>query len=202
MFGLYREGFSHLIISALHRHLKVATSLEDSFDTKAVAAKLFLDIVGGSVDHDDRIAVKIIEVFDVRLTDIETVMVQLMAQKKYQFDSAKAFIERYIFGLIESHSYMLAVSLLEHFSIRQSGESFLFKMIESKEFRAAEKWATFMGKPLVRLLVQEYADRNKLKFACEIMNKNHLRQEFPDLYHKCKERYLDAMSFLLFLSNP
>ncbi|XP_031269534.1 uncharacterized protein LOC116128004 [Pistacia vera] len=194
IFGLYSEGFSHLIISSLRRYLKAAATSTDSSKAKEIATRLILEIVGGSVDHDEKIVVKILEVFDLNLIDIDKSISQLKAQNDYRFDTAKTFIEQYIFALIESQSYMTAVSLLEHFSIRQSGESFLLKMIENKQFKAAEKWATFMGKPMLCLVVQEYADRNMLKNAYDTIKKNNLQQDFPDVYHKCKESSLKQLA--------
>ncbi|XWS64464.1 hypothetical protein CRYUN_Cryun05aG0006300 [Craigia yunnanensis] len=194
IFGTYCEGFSHLIISALHRFLKTAATTGDSLEAKSIAARLFLYIVEGFIDHDERIAVKILDVFYVRLTDIEKVVSQLKAQNDCRFDSAKTFVEQYIFGLIESQSYMTAVNLLEHFSICQSGQSFLVKMMENEQFRAAEKWAMFMGKPMLSILVQEYADRNMLKNAYLIIKKNNLEQEFPDVIRKYKESALKKLA--------
>lgn len=178
-----------MIISALRRHIKGSVNSADSSAAKNIAAHLFLDIVGGFVEHDEKIIIKILEAFDVRLIDIEKAISELKAENKHRFDTAKTFVEQYIFALIESSSYMTAVSLLEHFSIRQSGESFLFKMLHNKQFKAAEKWATFMGKPMICLLVEEYAERNMLKSAYETIKKNNLRQDFPEVYHKCRERY-------------
>lgn len=195
IFGVYSEGFSHLIISALRRHQKTTVNSADSTQAKEIAAYLFLDITGGFVDHDEKLMVKILEAFDVRLTDIEKAITQLKAQNEHRFDTAKTVIEQYIFAMIDSQSYMTAVSLLEHFSIRQSGESFLLKMIQNKEFKAAEKWATFMGKPILCLLVQQFVDRNMLKSAYDTIKKNDLQQDFPDVYHKCKEKY--GLSFLI-----
>lgn len=189
IFGLYSEGFSHLIISALRRFLKVAITSEDLAEAKDLAAQLFLDIVRGSINHDEGVVVKVLETFDVQLTNIERVMCPLKEKDDCSIDTAKAFIERYIFELIECQSYMTAVTLLEHFSIRQSGQSFLRTMIQNNQFKAAEKWATFMGKPLLCSLVQEYVDRNMLSNAYQTIKKNNLRQDFPDVYHKCKERY-------------
>lgn len=194
IFGSYCEGFSHLIVSAFHRFLKTAATTGDSLEAKIIAVRLFLDIVEGSIDHDERIAVKILEVFDIKLTDIEKVASQSKAKNDRRFHSVKAFLEQYIFGFIESESYMTAVNLLEHFSIRQSGESFLVKMIEKKQFRAAEKWATFMGKPMLSMLIREYVGRNKLKSAYLIVKKNNLQQEFPDVHHKYKESALKKLA--------
>lgn len=188
IFGVYSEGFSHLIISALRRFLKSATSPTDSLRAKKLAAQLFVDIAGGTLDHDERLTLKIVETFDIDLSSIDEVICQLQAQNCCRFDSAKAFVEQYISGLIDSESYMTAVTLLERFSIRQSGRSFFLEMIQKKEFGAAEKWATFMGKPMLCELVEEYSKRNLLKNAYETIKKNNLRQDFPEIYHKCKEK--------------
>ncbi|XP_024028433.1 uncharacterized protein LOC21395953 isoform X1 [Morus notabilis] len=191
MFGSYCDGFSHLIISALRRFLKVATiSDEDLAEAKDLAAQLFLNIVKGSVNHEEGVVVKVLEAFNVQLTNIEKVMCPLKAKDNCSIDTAKTFVERYIIELIECQSYMTAVTLLEHFSIRQSGQSFLLSMMQIKQFKAAEKWATFMGKPLLCVLVQEYANRNMLSNAYQTIKKNNLRQDFPDIYHKCKESFI------------
>lgn len=199
IFGIYCEGFSHLIVSALRRYLKLATNQADSLEAKELAGQLFLDIVGGFLNHDERIVVKILEVFDVKLINIGKFMCHAKEMNDSSGDAAKKFVEQYIFGLVESQSYMTAVSLLEQFSIRQSGKSFLFTMLQSKEFKAADKWATFMGKQMLCVLVQEYIDRNLLKHAYDIIKKNNLCQEFPDVYHKCKERYLKQF---IYSSDP
>ncbi|EXC13329.1 hypothetical protein L484_012757 [Morus notabilis] len=194
MFGSYCDGFSHLIISALRRFLKVATiSDEDLAEAKDLAAQLFLNIVKGSVNHEEGVVVKVLEAFNVQLTNIEKVMCPLKAKDNCSIDTAKTFVERYIIELIECQSYMTAVTLLEHFSIRQSGQSFLLSMMQIKQFKAAEKWATFMGKPLLCVLVQEYANRNMLSNAYQTIKKNNLRQDFPDIYHKCKESSLKKL---------
>ena len=78
------------------------------------------------------------------------------------------------------------VEELEHFSIHQSGQSLLYSMLQNNEFKAAEKWATFMGNPMLHLLVQDLINRNKLKSAYGVIKKNDLQKEFPDVYQKCK----------------
>ncbi|XP_048424288.1 uncharacterized protein LOC103962292 isoform X1 [Pyrus x bretschneideri] len=193
IFDLYCEGFSHLIISGLLHFLKKETCSGDSVEAKDLAAQLFLDIVGGSVNHEGRIIEKILEVYGVQLVNIDRVMC-LNAKNNCRFDNAKEFVEQHIFGLIASQSYMTAVTLLEHFSIRQSGQSFLLRMIESGQLKAAEKWATFMGKPMLCILVREYFGRNMLKNAYDIIQKNNLRHEFPDVYHKYKESTLKKLA--------
>lgn len=61
-------------------------------------------------------------------------------------------------------------------------------MMEIKEYIAAKKWATFMGKPMLCVLVQQYIDRLLLKYAYDVIKKNNLKNEFPEVYHKGKER--------------
>lgn len=44
-------------------------------------------------------------------------------------------------------------------------------MMEIKEYIAAKKWATFMGKPMLCVLVQQYIDRLLLKYAYDVIKK-------------------------------
>ncbi|XP_057494326.1 uncharacterized protein LOC130779633 isoform X2 [Actinidia eriantha] len=191
----YSEGFSHLIISALRRFLKVGTTAEDFIEAKSLAALLFLFTVGGSIIHDENVLVKILEVFDISLENIDNAMCsEYLKNSSTTLEPAITFVEKFIFKLIESESYMAAVSLLEHFSIRQSGESFLIKIIQTKDYRAADKWATFMGKPMLCTLVREYSEKKLLKRAYEIIKKNNLRHEFPEIYHTYKESSLKKLA--------
>ncbi|GMP40015.1 hypothetical protein CsSME_00010636 [Camellia sinensis var. sinensis] len=190
----YSEGFSHLVISALRRFLKVGTTSEDLLEAKSLAARLFLFIVGGSIIHDERVLIKMLEVFEISMINIENSMCNAELNSSGSLELARTFVDKYIFKLIESESYMTAVTLLEHFSIRQSGESFLMKIIQNKDYRAADKWATFMGKPMLCVLVQEYCERKLLKHAYDIIKKNNLRKEFPEIYHKCKESSLKKLA--------
>ncbi|CAL1407621.1 unnamed protein product [Linum trigynum] len=195
VFGIYCDGFSHLIVSALHRFRNAVTTAEDSSISKVLAARLFIDIVEGSLPVlDERIGVKILEVFHVTMTDMDEAMSQLKSQNDSRFDTGKAYVEHYIFKLVESQAYMTAVILLEQFSIRQSGHSFLVKMLDIHQYKAAEKWATFMGKEMLCTLVKEYVDRKMLKPAYDIIKKNNLKQDFPVVYFKCKESSLKKLA--------
>lgn len=189
IFEAHSEGFSHLLISALCRFLKTGTSSEDLLESKYLSSQLFLLAVYGSIVHDEKVLVKMLKAFDVSLKDIGNAMTNEDLNSSNSSEPGRTFVEKFIFKLIESESYMTAVSLLEHFSIRQSGESFLIKIMQNKDYRAADKWATFMGKPMLCVLVQEYSERKLLKHAYNIIKKNSLQQEFPEIYHKCKERY-------------
>ncbi|KAL2941153.1 Exonuclease mut-7-like protein [Bienertia sinuspersici] len=193
VFEAYADGFSHLIVSALRKYLKANSNLADLLEAQDLAAQLFLDVVQGTVIHDERILIKIIEVFDVKLVNVEKAL-RNSAVKSLKNDKADVFMEKYIHRHIESQSYMAAVSLLEQFGICHSGESFLFEMLENKDFRAAEKWASYMGKSMLGVLVQEYVKLNMLKGAYGIIKRNNLQDEFPDIYHKCKESSLKTLA--------
>ncbi|KAM3290734.1 putative protein isoform X2 [Capsicum chacoense] len=193
IFESHCEGFSHLIISALRHFLKVGNGMNGLSKAKILAAKLFLAIVDGTLHHEERVLVKILEVFDVSLSNIQKAMHDT-DEKDQTCQMAKVLVEQYISRLVESQSYMTAVSLLEHFSIRESGESFLLKMLDSKEYRAAEKWATFMGKPILCTLVREYVDRKLQKHAFDVIRQNNLRDEFPEIYHQYKESKLKKLA--------
>ncbi|KAG5383209.1 hypothetical protein IGI04_034679 [Brassica rapa subsp. trilocularis] len=194
VFGVYGEGFSHLIISALRRYFKSASapasSQEDVASARSLAARLFLAIVGGSVAYDEKVMVNTLKVFDVGLASID----EALSKEGSASSCASAFLEEYISELIKSKSFMTAVSLLEHFSFSFPGETFLQQMVEDKDFQAAEKWATFMGRPSLCLLVQEYGSRNMLKQAYNVMKKHYLQHEFPDLCYKCKESALKDLA--------
>ncbi|XP_054802789.1 uncharacterized protein LOC129306302 isoform X3 [Prosopis cineraria] len=188
------SGFSHLIISALGRFLKKATTSEGSLEAKDLATHLFIDIVGGQVFHDEKIIVKILETFYIKLTDIEKVMFQMKAKHGSSHVTAEDLMKQYIFELVESQLYMTAVSLMERLSISCFGKSFLLSMIQTYQFKAAEKWATFMGKPMLRALVEEYCERNLLKNAYNIIKMNNLQQDFPDVYQKRKESSIKKLA--------
>ncbi|XP_027114797.2 uncharacterized protein [Coffea arabica] len=194
IFDTYRNGFSHLIISALHHFLKSGTTQEDKLEAKLLAAKLFLLRVQYSLVHDEKVLVKILEVFDVSLTDIEIGMQDLDAKGDVSPDTAKVLIEQYVSKLIESESFMTAISLLERFSIQWSGEPFLLQMIQCNKFRAAERWATFMGKPMLQVLVQEYVKQKQLKPAYDVIKENNLCQEFPEVCQQYKESLLKKLA--------
>lgn len=194
LFESHADGFSHLIVSALRKFLKGNTNTADLLQAQDLAGQLFLDVVQGSVVHDERLLVKILEAFNVKLVNVEKAMLNSAPKQNINTQKAEAFVENYTFRHIESQSYMTAVSLLEQFSIHHSGEPFLYKMIEEKDFRAAEKWASFMGKSMLCILVEEYVKLNMLKGAYGIIKRNNLQAEFPEVYHKCKESSLKSLA--------
>ncbi|KAJ9681794.1 hypothetical protein PVL29_017932 [Vitis rotundifolia] len=194
LFGSYSEGLSHLIISGLRRFLKSGSFQEDLLEARNVAARLFLDIVAGFVNHDERIVIKVLEVFDVKLTNIEKVIGNSATKNDSVLDAAKKFVEGYIHQLMDSRSYMTAVALIQQFSIQTAGQPFLLEMLQTRQFKAAEKYATHKGMDMLCLLVQEYVNMNMLKNAYDVIKKNNLRQEFPDIYHKCKESSLKKLA--------
>ncbi|ESW16981.1 hypothetical protein PHAVU_007G200000 [Phaseolus vulgaris] len=191
LFEDHSQGFTHLIVSALCRFLKRSTTTEDSLEVKDLVAHLLVDVMRGQIYHDEKIVMKLVEIFNVKLTNIEKAMCQI---KDLSCGIAKELVEEYIVTLVKSQLYMTAVALIEQFSIYHYGQSFLLDMIQSNQFKAAEKWATFMGKPMLSILVNEFIKRNMLKNAYEIIKKNNLKQDFPDVYKRSKESSLKSLA--------
>ncbi|PKA58384.1 Werner Syndrome-like exonuclease [Apostasia shenzhenica] len=188
----YSEGFGHLLMCSLKRLKNRKAVLEDFTEAKLLAAQLFVDILASYVNHEERILIKVLELFEVRLKDIGQAMFG-SAERHDDLEKTKAYIERHIFDLIESHSYMTATILVEHFSVHL-GESFLMKMMENKQFKAAEKWALFMGKPMICLLVQKYLEMKMLKNAYDVIKSNNLKEEFPEVQRLYKESSLKKLA--------
>lgn len=191
MFDNQSQGFTHLVISAFRRFMKKSTSIttdEDPLDVKNSAAYLLVNIIRGQIKHDEMIVMKILETFDVKLTNVENALCQNKERDDLSCGMAKELIEQYTFELVKSQLYTIAVTLMEHFSISHYGQSFFLEMIRSNQFKAAEKWATFMGKPMLSILVEEFVKRNMLKDAYALIKKNNLKQDFPEVYKRCKER--------------
>ena len=188
LFEDHTQGFTHLIVSALRRFLQRSTTTEDSLEVKDLVARLLVDVMRGQIYHDEKIVMKLVESFDVKLTNIEKAVCQIKEKNDLSCGIAKELVEEYIVTLAKSQMYITAVTLIEQFSIYHYGQSFLLDMIQSNQFKAAEKWATFMGKPMLSILVHEFIKKNMLKNAYEIIKKNNLKQDFPDLYKRSKER--------------
>ncbi|KAK9147011.1 hypothetical protein Sjap_006914 [Stephania japonica] len=158
-----------------------------------MAAKLFLYSIDGIMIYEEGVLIKLLEVVDVKLKDIGRVMCFVDVTDD-NLKAAKAYVESYISRLIYSQSYMLAVSLLEHFSIQHCDESLLNRMIQENQFKAAEKWASFVGKPMLCMLIKKYVELKMLTNAYDIIKKNDLKQEFPDVYDICKESSLRKLA--------
>ena len=191
----YCEGFSHLLMSSMRRLISRAPEFgQKKFpDAKHLAARLFLDILSCSVVHAERILIKIIENFEVQLKDVgEAICGSDLGTDA--LDIAKAHIEHHISRFMALESYVTAVALSEHFSICLSGDSFLLKMMQNNQFKPAEKLATMMGKPMICLVIQKYLDMKMLKHAYDMIKKNNLKQEFPDVHHLYKEMYCSHIS--------
>lgn len=187
----YAEGFSHLLMCSLKR-LKNRKPIQVLSEVKRLAAQLFLDILASSVSHEERILLKILELFEIGLKDIEEARFGSVT-KKDDMEKTRAFIERHIFDFIESQSYMTATVLVEHFSVHL-GQSFLVKMMDKKHFKAAEKWAVFMGKPMICLLVQKYVEMKMFKNAYDVIKNNNLKEEFPEVQRLYKESSLKKLA--------
>ncbi|KAF6165592.1 hypothetical protein GIB67_021862 [Kingdonia uniflora] len=189
----YTEGFSHLVISSLRRLQSVQTMPEDISEAKALAAQLFLASIAGFIDHGEGVLIKLVEAVDIRLKNIGEALYGLEANDDC-LEKAKAFLEPFLSGLIESHSYMMAVTLLERFSIRKFDQPFLLRLMQENQFKAAEKWATFMGEPMLSILIQKYVDINMVQNAYDLIKKKNLQQEFPYVYYMYKESSLKKLA--------
>ncbi|GAA0171691.1 hypothetical protein LIER_25666 [Lithospermum erythrorhizon] len=182
IFESIRKGFSESIITTF-RH---GITMEDINEARLLAAKLFIDVLHGLLVHEETIVVKVIEVFGVGFTDID----QVMQEGNNSSEMATELIRQFIDGLIESHSYWNAVSLIERFSLDMFGESLLHRMLERNQYKAADRFALFMGKPMSRLLVQEYVDKKLMKQAYKVIKKKNLQKEYLEICHWHKERSL------------
>ncbi|XP_071691496.1 uncharacterized protein [Rutidosis leptorrhynchoides] len=185
IFESYCEGFSHLMIASLRRFLKTGTTQEDLQESKFLATQLFVVAVRGTKIHDHRILVKMLEVFDIKLSDIKDAL-----PRSY----AEGFIDQFISKLEESQPITTVVNVLIHLDIRFYDESFLFRIMEKKEFQSAEKWTVHMGKPMLCVLIRGYVERKLLKQAYELIKKNNLRDEFPEVYQMGKESSIKKLA--------
>lgn len=176
-----------MLMSSL-RHLKSVESVQkDFFDAKHLAARLVLGILASVVHHEERILVKLLETFDIELRDMAHV---LYGSELGDEDLVKAtgHLKQYVQCLMKSESYVTAVTLITRFSIQCCDESFLIKLIESNQFKAAEKWAAFMGKEMICLIIQKYLDLRMIKSANDLVKQYDLTEEFPDVNYLYKER--------------
>ncbi|KAK8960824.1 hypothetical protein KSP40_PGU015903 [Platanthera guangdongensis] len=192
----YAEAFSHLLMCSLKR-LNNQRPVELLSEAKCLASRLFLDILASSVIHDECILIKVLELFEIGLKDIEEARLASVT-KKDDVEKTKAFIDRYIFDFIESQPYMTATVLVEHFSI-YLGQSFLLKMMDKKQFKAAERWAMFMGKAMICLLVQKYVEMKMFKNAYDVIKSKNLKEEFPNVQRIYKERAMEDRQLLQFV---
>lgn len=60
-------------------------------------------------------------------------------------------------------------------------------MIQNRQYKAAEKWAILMGKPMICLLIKKYVDMSMLKQAYLMIKVNNLHEEFADVQHLYKK---------------
>lgn len=129
----YRDGFSHLVLSALRHFLKLGYGGDDVQKEKLYAAKLFVGFVGGSILIDEGILIKVVQIFYVDLIDIEKAMLDLHMEENNKMKTGKEVVEKYVFRLIEFQSYLTAVDLLIQFAIHEPGDSLLLNVNNSKQ---------------------------------------------------------------------
>ncbi|KAF6989815.1 hypothetical protein CFC21_007104 [Triticum aestivum] len=189
----HAEGFSHMLISSL-RHLKSVESVQKDFiDAKCLAARLVLDILASVVPHEERILVKLLETFDIELKDMAHAF-RGSELGDEDLAAAREHLKQHVQYFMKSESYVTAVALMTRFSIQCCDESFLMKLIGSKQYKAAEEWAAFMGKEMIILIIQKYLDVKMLKSANELVKQYDLAEEFPDVNYLYKESLLKKLA--------
>ncbi|KAF6995515.1 hypothetical protein CFC21_012002 [Triticum aestivum] len=189
----HAEGFSHMLISSL-RHLKSVESVQKDFiDAKCLAARLVLDILASVVPHEERILVKLLETFDIELKDMAHAFCGSELGDE-DLAAAREHLKQHVQYFMKSESYVSAVALMTRFSIQCCDESFLIKLIGSKQYKAAEEWAAFMGKEMIILIIQKYLDVKMLKSANELVKQYDLAEEFPDVNYLYKESSLKKLA--------
>lgn len=182
----YSEGFSHMLTSSL-KHLKSVDSVQKDFlEAKHLATQLVLDILDSIVAHENRILVKLLETFEIELKDIAYALYG--SELDDDLMKAREHLRQYVKCFMESESNAIAVALITRFSIPCCDESFLVKLIESNQLDTAEECATFMGKEMICLVIQNYLDMKMLKSANKLVREHGLAEEFPDVSYLYKER--------------
>ncbi|KAJ3676083.1 hypothetical protein LUZ60_003495 [Juncus effusus] len=177
----YREGFSHMIISTL-RHFKNIQMYEKEFqDSKRIAARLLVDILAKNVEHEERILIKILETYEIGLNDV--------AQGR-DLSETEGQIRNFISQFIASNSFMTAVTLLQQFQLKITDENLLELLVKKSAFDAAEKLASFTGRPLVCSLITRYLEMKMVKKAYELVKREELETEFPYVSRAYKESLL------------
>ncbi|XP_026419536.1 uncharacterized protein LOC113315475 [Papaver somniferum] len=68
------------------------------------------------------------------------------------------------------------------------------RMIEEKQFKAAEQWATFVGKALVITLINRYLDLKLLKNASDLIEKNNIKQDSLEVHHMYKKSEVESFA--------
>eukprot|EP00250_Pteridium_aquilinum_P002825 c13048_g2_i1 orf=249-824(+) len=106
----YSEGLAHLLTSALNRVSRESRSPQDSALAKRLAASLVCTSLKGKGNLDDRIVVKIVEVFDVQMSDVAEA---LDISDDDRMSQAEALVEPLVVNLIKSHSYNGATALIK-----------------------------------------------------------------------------------------
>ncbi|KAI4964243.1 hypothetical protein ZWY2020_006815 [Hordeum vulgare] len=186
-------GFSHMLISSL-RHLKSVESVQKDFiDAKCLAARLVLDILASVVPHEERILVKLLETFDIELKDMAHALCGSELGDE-DLAAAREHLKQHVQCFMQSESYVTAVALITRFSIQCCDEKFLIELIGSKQYKAAEEWAAFMGKEMIILIIQKYVDVKMLKSANALVKQYDLAEEFPDVNYLYKESSLKKLA--------
>ena len=185
----YNEGLGHLLTSALNNVIKQKKSTEkDSSLAKKIAASLICNAFMRSMnDMDERIMVKIIEVFDLQATDILKASMNIETDDKTLY--SEMFVESLILDLIKKHSYSCASSLIKTFKLNQYvSPDFIASMVSEGNLRLAGKWAAYLGRDALCHLVQHFTNVGMFEEAYRYVKNYQLADRFPDARRLYKSR--------------
>jgi hypothetical protein len=185
----YNEGFGHLLTSALNHVIRRTKSAEDD---SALARKLAASLICKTFTKnrstmDDRIMVKIIQVFDIQVTDIMEALSKVEMTEKTV--CADMIIENLVLDLMKKRSYNCAASLIKNFQLNHyMSREFFARMVSSGELQLAAKWAVYLGRDSLCQLVQHLTDIGMFEEAYRYVKNYQLADKFPDARHLDKNR--------------
>ncbi|KAL6865050.1 hypothetical protein ACP4OV_016201 [Aristida adscensionis] len=189
----YAEGLGHMLTYSLKHFKSVESVRKDFLEAKHLAAQLVLDILASVLCHENRILVKLLEIFEIDLRDIAHALYGSELDDE-DLGKAREHLKQYVKYLMESESYVTAVTLITRFSIQCCDESLVIRLIESDQFETAEACATFMGKEMICLVIQKYLNLKMLKSANKLVKEHDLTEEFPDVNYLYKESLVKKLA--------
>lgn len=192
----YSEGLAHLLTSALNRVSVESRSCQDAALARKLAASLICSALKGGKYLDDRIIVKIIEVFDVQMMDVAEALHISDGDKMLQ---AEVFIKPLVVNLIKNHSYNGAMALIKHLQLQNyASQDFLASMVDDGNLHLAGQWASHLGKDMLCFLVQHCTNVGMFKEAYKYVQHYQLRSTFPEARHLYKRRCVPSYVGLLY----
>ncbi|KAH7446195.1 hypothetical protein KP509_01G044300 [Ceratopteris richardii] len=185
------ESLSHMLLSALCQLDKSKWADEDRYTACRLAGSFFFNVLVGKLKVESRVAVKIPETFGFDLKDIEDIVSAGQDPGVLQMKAAKGLVECYLLDLLQKRSYTSAVSLIKHFNLKNyDSQSLIITIIDNGQTNLAVDWATYLGKDVLKFLVQYCTQTGLYKVAYKVVKQHKLEAEFPDAYHLYRQSSL------------